>query len=389
MTGGTPPGRMAGAATAPTLCTGRRRSVTSCSPTSPPATSRHRDPSPGPLRLHLASKRECRDDARRVGPVRRQPGHTRTAPAAAGDGAVRRERWRTALGRERGTLPDRGRRRRRRRARRQEPAYLQGVLGLARRSTEGEAAMDKARLNVWYLLPIVVVAGLLVREVWVTSESVALLPYSEFQQLLAQQKVKEVVIEGDTIRGELKEPLKEGPNQGRVSFFTTRSAPSSPRRSRSTAHVRGPGREPAAPGVLVAGALRAHRRSLDLDVPAARPRRRPRSRAHGDWEEQGEGLRRDRRPGALRGRRRRGRGEGRAGGGRVLSQGPEVLRPPGRAHAEGRAPRRSTRHGQDAPREGRGGRGGGAVLLDQWLRVRGDVVGVGPRASGICSSRRG
>ena len=85
--------------------------------------------------------------------------------------------------------------------------------------------MDKARLNVWYLLPIVVVAGLLVREVWVTSESVALLPYSEFQQLLAQQKVKEVVIEGDTIRGELKEPLKEGPNQGRVSFFTNQVSP--------------------------------------------------------------------------------------------------------------------------------------------------------------------
>ena len=29
--------------------------------------------------------------------------------------------------------------------------------------------MDKARLNVWYLLPIVLLGALLVREVWGTS----------------------------------------------------------------------------------------------------------------------------------------------------------------------------------------------------------------------------
>src|SRR5512133_375775 len=84
---------------------------------------------------------------------------------------------------------------------------------------------DKVKSNAWYLLPIVLIGRLLVREVLVTSENVALLPYSEFQQLLAQQKVKEVVIEGDTIRGEFKEPLTEGPNKGRVSFFTNQVSP--------------------------------------------------------------------------------------------------------------------------------------------------------------------
>jgi len=41
----------------------------------------------------------------------------------------------------------------------------------------------------------------------------------------AQQKVKDVVIEGDSIQGELKEPLKDGPNQGRVRFVTNQVSP--------------------------------------------------------------------------------------------------------------------------------------------------------------------
>lgn len=84
---------------------------------------------------------------------------------------------------------------------------------------------DKVRFNAWYLLPLFVVGALLASELRGAAGSVAVLPYSEFQQLLAQQKVKEVVIEGETLRGELKEPLKEGPNAGRVAFVTNQVRP--------------------------------------------------------------------------------------------------------------------------------------------------------------------
>ena len=87
---------------------------------------------------------------------------------------------------------------------------------------------DKARFNPWYVLPVVFVGALLARELFRDAGTVAVLPYSEFQQLLAQQKVKEVVIEGESIRGELKEPLKEAPNQGRVRFVTNQVSPELP-----------------------------------------------------------------------------------------------------------------------------------------------------------------
>jgi cell division protease FtsH len=84
---------------------------------------------------------------------------------------------------------------------------------------------DKARFNPWYVLPLVFVGALLARELFGDVRAVAVLPYSEFQQLLVQQRVKEVLIEGDSIHGELKEPLKEGPNQGRVRFVTNQVSP--------------------------------------------------------------------------------------------------------------------------------------------------------------------
>ena len=86
-------------------------------------------------------------------------------------------------------------------------------------------ANDKTRGRLIYLLPLLLLGGLLTRNLWNDAATVAVLPYSEFQQLLAEQKVKEVVIEGETLRGELKEPLKEGPNQGRDRFVTNQVSP--------------------------------------------------------------------------------------------------------------------------------------------------------------------
>jgi cell division protease FtsH len=84
---------------------------------------------------------------------------------------------------------------------------------------------NKAWINFVYVLPLAFFGALLFRDLLGSHRTVALLPYSEFQQLLAQQKVKEVLIEGDSIRGELKEPLKEAPNKGRVRFVTTQVSP--------------------------------------------------------------------------------------------------------------------------------------------------------------------
>ena len=61
----------------------------------------------------------------------------------------------------------------------------------------------------------------------------------------------------------------------------------------------------------------------------------------------------------------------------------EFLRHPGevhqarRPHPQGRAARRPAGHGQDAPGQGRGRRGQGAVLFHERLRVRRDVRGRG------------
>jgi cell division protease FtsH len=85
--------------------------------------------------------------------------------------------------------------------------------------------MDKkARFNLLFVL--VAVSGvLLIHDLWVRSQSVAVIPYSRFHQLLEEKKVKEVLIDVDSIQGELKEPLQEAPYQGRQRFVTTRVSP--------------------------------------------------------------------------------------------------------------------------------------------------------------------
>src|SRR5690606_5069047 len=84
----------------------------------------------------------------------------------------------------------------------------------------------------------------------------------------------------------------------------------------------------------------------------------------------------------------RGGGEARAGrGGGVPAHAGEV-RAAGREDPQGRAAGGAARHGQDAARAGGGGRGGGDLLLDQRVRVRGDVRGRG-RCAGAGPVRPG
>ena len=51
------------------------------------------------------------------------------------------------------------------------------------------------------------------------------IPYSQFQQLLDQNKVKQVVVSGQTITGQLKEPLPNSSNSKQTRFTTTAVAP--------------------------------------------------------------------------------------------------------------------------------------------------------------------
>jgi hypothetical protein len=76
--------------------------------------------------------------------------------------------------------------------------------------------VDKTRFNYLYVF-LAMLGVLLLHDAIVRFQQVAPLPYSDFQRLLREGKVKEVVVTADRIQGELKEP--EG---GKKRFVTNR-----------------------------------------------------------------------------------------------------------------------------------------------------------------------
>src|SRR3954468_21706452 len=78
----------------------------------------------------------------------------------------------------------------------------------------------KARFSLIYVV-IALFGVMFLHDVWVSYEKVAALPYSEFQALLDQDKVSEVVITDREIRGVLKTPL----DGGKKEFVTIRVDP--------------------------------------------------------------------------------------------------------------------------------------------------------------------
>ena len=56
---------------------------------------------------------------------------------------------------------------------------------------------------------------------WLRFAQVETIPYSQFEQLLAENKISEVLVDNDTIQGKLKEPLPDG----RKLFYTVRVDP--------------------------------------------------------------------------------------------------------------------------------------------------------------------
>src|SRR3989304_4829554 len=77
--------------------------------------------------------------------------------------------------------------------------------------------MDKTRFNMIYIF-VALLGVLLLQNVLVRYQGVATIPYSDFQKLLRENKVAEVVISANEIRGQLKEPLAGGQRK----FLTTR-----------------------------------------------------------------------------------------------------------------------------------------------------------------------
>jgi cell division protease FtsH len=81
--------------------------------------------------------------------------------------------------------------------------------------------MEKqTQFNIWYLI-LATLAVLFLHDVWVQMRTVEPVPYSQFQDLLKDGKVKEISITNNYIQGELNQPLADG----RTKFVTTRVEP--------------------------------------------------------------------------------------------------------------------------------------------------------------------
>ena len=241
-------------------------------------------------------------------------------------------------------------------------------------------AMNKKTASFNFAYVIIAALGVMaLQDWWIRNNAVATIPYSEFQRLVREDKVSEVLVSQDQIQGDLKEPLN-----GKKRFVTVRVDPDI-------------SKELAQHGVTFAGRFESEVGPLILSWII------PIGLFIGVWYFLG---------------RRMAKQLGGGGAGGLMSIGkskakvyvetdtkvtfadvagvdeakdelkevvaflkePEVLRPARRAHAEGRAAGRPARHRQDAARQGGGRRGGRAVLLHLRLRVRGDVRGRGRRA---------
>ena len=75
----------------------------------------------------------------------------------------------------------------------------------------------KTRFNIWY--PLFAVFGvLLIHDLWVQTQSVTSLPYSEFLTSVRAVEVEEVVVSKNDVRGVFEEDAVKDPER----FVTTR-----------------------------------------------------------------------------------------------------------------------------------------------------------------------
>ncbi|MBV8428812.1 MAG: ATP-dependent metallopeptidase FtsH/Yme1/Tma family protein, partial [Hyphomicrobiales bacterium] len=78
----------------------------------------------------------------------------------------------------------------------------------------------KHQYATWYIFAAFL-GVMLIQFVWLRFSQVETIPYSQFEQLLTDNKVSEVLVGNDTIEGKLKAPLPDG----RKLFYTVRVDP--------------------------------------------------------------------------------------------------------------------------------------------------------------------
>ena len=83
-----------------------------------------------------------------------------------------------------------------------------------------ESSNKKRDLAVWYIF-FALIGLLLLQWAWGTYSQVETIPYSQFDQLVAESRISEVSIGADSIHGSLKSPLPSG----RTEFVTARGEP--------------------------------------------------------------------------------------------------------------------------------------------------------------------
>jgi cell division protease FtsH len=82
-----------------------------------------------------------------------------------------------------------------------------------------EAMRERPRFTLLYVM-LAVLGVVTIRDIWVGYKTVERIPYSHFEELLEQDRIKSVVVRGDTIEGELREP-----KEGKTHFVTYRFDP--------------------------------------------------------------------------------------------------------------------------------------------------------------------
>src|ERR1700693_649326 len=78
----------------------------------------------------------------------------------------------------------------------------------------------KHQFATWYIFAAFL-GVMLIQSLWLRFTQVETIPYSQFEQLLAENKISEVLVGAGTIQGTLKEPLADG----RKLFYTVRVDP--------------------------------------------------------------------------------------------------------------------------------------------------------------------
>src|SRR5580698_10519981 len=81
--------------------------------------------------------------------------------------------------------------------------------------TPKEPEERKHQFATWYIFAAFL-GVMLIQFVWLRFTQVETIPYSQFEQLLTENKISEVLVVNDTIQGKLKEPLPDG----RKLFYT-------------------------------------------------------------------------------------------------------------------------------------------------------------------------